>query len=82
MDYANQTPIVANAARLLKDAKLLADHERYASRDHARERTIGYVLTHWHGEARRDLALGGRSGGGVEGLNGRGDSGAYAPSLR
>jgi hypothetical protein len=53
-----------------------------ASRDHARERTIGYVLTHWHGEARRDLALGGRSGGGVEGLNGRGDSGAYAPSLR
>ena len=28
---AGQTAIVANAARLLKDAKLLIDHERYAS---------------------------------------------------
>jgi AbiV family abortive infection protein len=31
MDSANQTPIIANAARLLKDAKLLVNHERYAS---------------------------------------------------
>ena len=31
MSYTNQTPIIANAARLLKDAKLLVDHERYAS---------------------------------------------------
>jgi AbiV family abortive infection protein len=28
---ASQTAIIANAARLLKDAKLLVDHERYAS---------------------------------------------------
>jgi AbiV family abortive infection protein len=31
MDSASQTAIIANAARLLKDAKLLVDHERYAS---------------------------------------------------
>jgi len=31
MDSASQTAIIANAARLLKDAKLPVDHERYAS---------------------------------------------------
>jgi AbiV family abortive infection protein len=31
MDSTSQTAIIANAARLLKDAKLLVDHERYAS---------------------------------------------------
>jgi AbiV family abortive infection protein len=31
MDATGQTAIIANAARLLKDAKLLLDHGRYAS---------------------------------------------------
>jgi hypothetical protein len=31
IDSASQTVIIANAARLLKDAKLLVDHERYTS---------------------------------------------------
>jgi AbiV family abortive infection protein len=31
MDATGQTAIIANAPRLLKDAKLLLDHGRYAS---------------------------------------------------